>query len=91
MAGVSTAAALSSGAGAAGSSTVGGVTSVVEMVEAAGGSRQVADAEGLRGAVAALLADPGAGAAMAAKGREVLAQHEGATARTAAILLGESG
>ena len=42
LAGVSTAAALSSDAAAAGSSTVGGVTSVVEMVEAAGSAVGVA-------------------------------------------------
>lgn len=60
---------------------------LVESLNAAGGTRQVADAEELGEAVLELLDRPELSAQMVAKARQVLAQHEGATRRTAETLL----
>ena len=60
---------------------------LVEMFERAGATRQVADADALRRALLNLLEGPQQGEAMAARAREVLAKHDGATERTAAALL----
>ena len=56
---------------------------LVEMLEAAEGARRVADADDLGAAIVGLLGDP----EMAVRGRKALDQHEGATSRTAEILL----
>lgn len=55
---------------------------------AAGGVRQLADAEALPGAVADLLDYPDQAAAMVERAGSVLAFHRGATARIAASILG---
>ena len=62
---------------------------LVERFEAAGGTRQVADAEALRDAVLGLLERPELGEKMVARARGVLSGHDGATARTAEILLAQ--
>jgi 3-deoxy-D-manno-octulosonic-acid transferase len=62
---------------------------LVESLNTAGGTRQVADIAELREVVLGLLDEPESGAEMVAKAREVLAQHDGATARTSEILLGD--
>ena len=63
-------------------------SALMEVLVAADGIRPVASADALADAVRAMLADPGAGAAMAARGREALAVHRGATARTVRVLCG---
>jgi 3-deoxy-D-manno-octulosonic-acid transferase len=62
---------------------------LVESLNTAGGTRQVADIAELREVVLGLLDEPESGAEMVAQAREVLAQHDGATARTSEILLGD--
>jgi 3-deoxy-D-manno-octulosonic-acid transferase len=59
---------------------------VVALLEAGRAIRRAADAEGVREAVAALIADPDAGRAQAARARGVLAAHRGATARSLELL-----
>ncbi len=60
---------------------------LVRQFLAAGGALQVQDEASLLRAVEPLLADPACGAALAGKAREVLACHQGANRRTAALLL----
>jgi 3-deoxy-D-manno-octulosonic-acid transferase len=60
---------------------------LAETLHEAGGACQVTDGEGLFMAVAEILKDPDRAGQMVARAREVLALHEGATARTAKALL----
>ena len=60
---------------------------LVESLNTAGGTRQVEDIAELGEVVLGLLDRPESGAEMVAKARQVLALHDGATARTAEILL----
>ena len=61
---------------------------LVERLNAAGGTRQLADVEALGKAVSDLMDRPQLADQMVAKARATLAEHEGATTRTATILLG---
>ena len=63
--------------------------SLVQSLEAVGGTRQVADVVELQDAVAELLESPELGQEMVTRARSVLALHEGATARTARKILGD--
>ena len=60
---------------------------LVELLESAGATRQVSEAGELRSAILEVLEKPELAETMAVRGKAVLAQHEGATRRTAAILL----
>ena len=64
---------------------------LVEMLQDSGGTRQVAEAKELAEVVLALLRDPEQCEQMVLRAREVLAKHEGATERTARILLQVEG
>ena len=61
---------------------------LAETLHTAGGACQVASADALDHAVLAVLRDPDAAERMVARAREILAVHQGATARTASALLG---
>jgi 3-deoxy-D-manno-octulosonic-acid transferase len=63
---------------------------LVSQLLAAQAAIQVPDFDGLQEHCAKLLSDPTAAAQMAEAGRTALAEHEGATKRTADVLLGEA-
>ncbi len=63
---------------------------VMKLLLSAKGAIQVADLGGVVEAAAHLLADPAAASALAERGRHALRQHEGATQRTVAMLVGST-
>ena len=65
---------------------MGNFAHLVSQLVGAGGLIQVAEAEALESAVRKLLADPEGAGAMAARGRECLRFHHGATVRTCEAL-----
>jgi 3-deoxy-D-manno-octulosonic-acid transferase len=60
----------------------------VEILEASGAGRRVADLDGLAGALIAVLRDPGEARRRGEEGRRVLSLHRGSAERAAELIEG---